>query len=265
MSPDPFSAAFSADRRLELLGVDIFDVTIPRAIEQLDAMIRRGAGGCRAVYFVNAHTLNLACSEPGYRDVLNQADAVFGDGTGVRWAARLRGVRLQDNVNGTDLMPAAFDALNDRGYSYFLLGSDETSVAGAAENVRRAYPGWNQVGYHHGYLVGGELEDQVIEKINAARPDVLLVGMGNPIQERWIHRHRDRLQVSVALAVGGLIDYWSGRNHRAPRWMRRCGCEWVGVVLRQPRKMRRYLVGNPLFLARIARQWWRDRTSCTKR
>ena len=254
-----FTDLVETDRRLRVLGVDICDVTMQRAVEKVEAMIDRRKNGCQAVYFVNAHTLNLACSQPDFRDLLNQADTVFGDGTGVRWAARLQGVRLKDNVNGTDLMPATFGALDGRGYSYFLLGSDEASVVGAAEKIRQAFPGWSHVGYHHGYLAGGDLDEQVIEKINAAHPDVLLVGMGNPIQERWIDQHRHRLPASVALGVGGLIDYWSGKNYRAPLWLRRCGCEWIGVLLLQPRKARRYLLGNPLFLARILRQWWRER------
>ena len=97
----------------------------------------------------------------------------------------------------------------------------------------------------------------LIERINAARPDVLLVAMGNPLQERWIDDHRDLLRVPVAMGVGGLFNFWSGNVRRAPRWLRRAGHEWLAVMFRQPHKARRYLLGNPLFLARILRARFR--------
>ena len=96
------------------------------------------------------------------------------------------------------------------------------------------------------------LTSAAIEQINAARPDVLLVGMGNPIQEQWIAAYLPQLRVSACLGIGGLFDYWAGNVSRAPAWLRRLGHEWVWRLLQEPRlKARRYLLGNPLFLARV--------------
>jgi N-acetylglucosaminyldiphosphoundecaprenol N-acetyl-beta-D-mannosaminyltransferase len=91
----------------------------------------------------------------------------------------------------------------------------------------------------------------VIDAINAAQPELLLVGMGNPRQESWIAANRGRLRVPLVMGVGGLFDYWAGDLDRAPGWMRRLGVEWVHLLARQPRKARRYLLGNPLFLGRV--------------
>ena len=242
------------DRRLRVLGVDFCDVTMNRAIKIIEAMFHRRERGCQAVYFVNAHTLNLACADPGYRDVLNRADAVFGDGTGVRWAARLCGVRLKDNVNGTDLTPALLEHLAGRGYSYFLLGADAQAIERASVRAGELFDGWHLAGYHHGYVGDEQASGHLIERINDAAPDLLLVGMGNPLQEQWIDRHRDQLSVPVAMGVGGLLNYWAGDIRRAPAWLRRTGCEWLGLLLQQPSKARRYLIGNPLFLARVIAQ-----------
>ena len=239
------------EQRFSVLGVRIFNVTRRRAIQRLHEILRRRTGPARSVIFVSAHTLNLAAADRAYRRVLNAADFVFVDGTGVRWAARLQGIRILDNLVGTDFTPALFHATAGRGYSYFLLGADPQTIA-AADHARRAFPGWTEAGFHHGYLSDEQLTSAAIAQINRARPDVLLVGMGNPIQEQWIHRHRHRFDVSIAMGIGGLFDYWAGNVSRAPRWLRSLGHEWLWRLFQEPRlKARRYLVGNPLFLARV--------------
>lgn len=242
------------DRRISILGVRITDVTRPRAIQRVEQMIRQYDGHARTVFFANAHTLNLAAADPRYRAVLNSADMVFGDGTGVRWAARLQGIRVRDNVNGTDLLPEMFHATARSGYRYFLLGADETVIRAASQFAARTFNGWTPAGFHHGYLADNAATAQVIRQINQSRPDVLLVGMGNPRQERWIHENRHRLDVPVCMGVGGLFDFWSGIVSRAPERLRNLGHEWLWRLLQQPDKARRYVLGNPLFLARVLRE-----------
>ncbi len=247
----------AADRRISILGVEITDVTRHRAIELVEEMIRRYDGRPRSIFFVNAHTLNLAAGDYEYRRVLRSADHVFGDGTGVRWAARLRGHEVAGNLNGTDLTPELLRTTAGRGYRYFLLGADRQTIHEAARHAERAFPGWIQAGYHHGYLTTPELTAEAVGRINRARPHLLLVGMGNPLQERWIHAHQHRLDVPVCLGVGGLFDFWAGNVSRAPQWLRSLGHEWLWRLGQQPRdKARRYLLGNPLFLARILRETW---------
>jgi len=224
------------------------------ALARVEAWMRAPDGRAHAVYFVNANTLNLACDDPEYRRVLCGADAIYGDGSGVRMAARMiHGVRLVDNVNGTDFVPRLFETRAGRGYRSFLLGGTEEMNARAAEHVRKRFPGFELVGRHHGYLDAAS-SAHAVEAINAAAPHVLLVGMGNPLQERWIDAWRAQLRVPVCLAIGGLFAYWSGDLDRAPGWVRRIGFEWVHLLRHQPRKAGRYLLGNPLFLARAARQ-----------
>ena len=238
-----------------VLGVRIYNVTRQQAIAVVEEAIGRRQGHAVCVFFVNAHTLNLAASEPSYREVLNSAHFVFADGTGVRWAARFQGIRALENLVGTDFTPALLHSAAGRGYSYFMLGADAQTIAVAADYARRTFPGWTQAGYHHGYLADDALNSATIDAINAARPDLLLVGMGNPIQEQWIHRNLPRLGVPVCMGIGGLFDYWAGNVSRAPQWLRKLGHEWLWRLYQQPRlKARRYLIGNPLFLARVLRE-----------
>ena len=259
VSAPELSAADMACERFTVLGVQICNVTRWQAIGLVEEAIDRRARPATSIVFVNAHTLNLAVSDPAYRDVLNAADFAFADGTGVRWAARLRGVRVRENMVGTDFTPALLQTTTRRRHSYFMLGADAATIPLAAEYARRTFPGWKQVGYHHGYLAGDALNSAAIDAINLARPDVLLVGMGNPIQEQWIHRNLPRLNVSVCLGIGGLFDYWAGNVSRAPRWLRRAGHEWLWRLSQQPHlKARRYLVGNPLYLARVLWERWKQ-------
>ena len=181
-----------------VLGVRIHNVTRREAVELLEQAIGRHDDRAVSVFFVNAHTLNLAAADPSYRDALNAADFVFADGTGVRWAARLQGVRILENMVGTDFTPMLLRETAGRGYSYFMLGADARTIPVAADYARRTFPGWTQAGFHHGYLTDDAMTSAAIDQINAARPDVLLVGMGNPIQERWIQ------ETSAAVARAGV-------------------------------------------------------------
>jgi len=253
------SSQEAPDQYFSVLGVRILNVTIPKALELLENRIRNRDDKTRSVFFVNAHTLNLTAGDSQYRAVLNSGDFVFSDGTGVRWAARLQGVRVLDNLVGTDFTPAMMRSAAGNGYSYFMLGSDARTIAIAAEYAQKTFPGWTLCGCHHGYILESrELTSAVIEEINAARPDVLLVGMGNPLQERWIYQYQDRLHVPICMGIGGLFDYWAGNVSRAPPWLRHIGHEWIWRLFQQPiDKSHRYLVGNGLFLARVIRDYLR--------
>jgi N-acetylglucosaminyldiphosphoundecaprenol N-acetyl-beta-D-mannosaminyltransferase len=232
-----------------LLGVAVTDASTAEAVALMTTWVE-ARRPTRAVFIVNAHTLNLACEDPDYRRVLNSADVVFGDGTGVRLAARRCGVMLKDNLVGTDLVPALMRAHVAAGYRYFLFGGTPATVTRAAAQVQLAIPGVCIAGHHDGYPTDVA---EVVAMIHRARTDVLLVAMGNPLQERWIAAHRHALDVPLCIGVGGLFDHWAGNLRRAPRWVRQLGAEWVQILAQQPHKWRRYVLGNPRFLWRVLR------------
>lgn len=241
-----------------MLGVRVRDITMEEVLELLERLIQEHPNRAHSIFFVNTHTLNTAATDPDYRVLLSRADHVFGDGTGVRWAARfLHGVKLRDNINGTDLVPRLFRDLGGKGYRYFMLGNTTERIELAADYARTHFPGWTLAGYHHGFLQLGD-HTRIVRQINDSHAHMLLVGMGNPKQEQWISQHLSELRVPLCLGVGGLFDYWAGEIERAPAWVRRCGSEWVYLLLQQPHKARRYLLGNPLFLIRLAKSKWLD-------
>lgn len=201
--------------------------------------------------FVNAHCLNVAYSDAAYADVLRTATRVWPDGTGVRMAGRRLGFPVPENVNGTDLFPLVCAAAEREGFSLFFYGARPAVVEQVVAHVRRDYPRARIAGFCDGYAG----DAAAVARINAARPDLLLVAKGVPLQEKWIAAHRDALACRAAMAVGGLFDFVSGRIPRAPAWMRRLGVEWIFRLYQEPvRLFRRYVLGNPLFLWRLARQ-----------
>lgn len=247
---------------VHVLGVKISNLSQAEAIALIESWINTETMA-RSIFLVNAHTLNLSRDDPRYQTVLQNAHRVFADGTGVRWAARLRGIRLKENLVGTDLIPRLFRETAGRNYRYFLLGANAETIHRAADKCRKEFPGWELAGFHHGYESHSETP-ALIERINHTHPHLLLVGMGNPLQEQWIHRYQRQLRVPVCIGVGGLFDHWAGNIQRAPEWVRRQGFEWLQLLLQQPHKWRRYLLGNPRFLLRILKELPNDLARSTQ-
>lgn len=238
-------------RSYRVLDIDVTDQTMNGALDLVRRLVL--SNGPRSLFFVNAHTLNEACCDPGYRAVLKRASRIFGDGTGVRWAARLSGTELRANLNGTDLVPAFLAETN--GLRCFLIGSRPERVERILATVRQRFPRVEFVGAHHGYVDEAQ-SLALVEQVRASGANLVLVGMGNPLQERWIDRYGAGMPEALCVGVGGLFEYWSGALSRAPHWFRRRGLEWVYLMLRQPWKARRYLVGNPLYVTRILASHW---------
>ncbi|WP_372764181.1 WecB/TagA/CpsF family glycosyltransferase, partial [Litorivivens sp.] len=204
-------------------------------------------------FFANAHTLNLSYEDASFRDTLNNVDVLLPDGSGIEVACRRQGVRRKGNINGTDMLPLLCNTLAEKGGSVFFLGGEEGIASTAAQNLQKRTPGLHVAGTLNGFFDKDNCDD-VIAQINAAQPDVLLVGMGQPLQERWVAQNRHRLDVPVVMAVGGLFDFYAEKVSRAPVWLRELGLEWTWRLLQEPGRMwKRYVIGNPLFLLRIRR------------
>jgi len=233
---------------LRILGVRFDRLSRAEALRTMSTAF--GCGEAWKVYIVNAHTLNLACTNPDYRSVLNAADLLLNDGSGVQFASRLAGRPFYDNLVGTDLSPQLCEIGLPKGVGVFLLGGRPGVAGRAAQTLRRRVPGLEISGSHHGYF-SQEEDDRVVDLINRSGAGILLVAFGNPLQELWIHRNAPRLRCDICIGVGGFIDYLSGQTRRAPSWMRRMGIEWVYILWSQPHKWRRYVLGNPLFVARV--------------
>lgn len=220
------------------------------AVELLLSRLLKQQGGC--VYFANAHTMVMASKNPALTEVLEHSDLLLADGSGVRLGSALLGTPLVHNLNGTDLVPALCKAGATKGLSVYLLGSKPGVAEEAAAKLTKAYPGLVIAGTQHGYFSQQKTE-QVLESIRAARPHLLLVAMGVPLQEIWINQYASQLPGITCMGVGGLFDFVAERVVRAPYLFRAVGIEWLWRLAMEPTRLwRRYIIGNFVFLALVA-------------
>ena len=239
-----------ASDRIRLFGVPIDNLAISEAVRAVVDWLDDDAP--HQVCFVNADCVNIACRNRPYLDVLREASLVLADGMGMKLAGWASGSKIRENVNGTDLFPKLCEALAGTGKRIFLLGAKPGVAEAVCDWIGRDYPDLVVAGCRHGYFLPDE-EPAVIRHIAASRADLLLVAFGAPRQDLWIHRRLPELRVKVAMGVGGLFDFYSGQIPRAPVWIRTLGMEWLYRLSREPGRLwKRYLLGNAVFLGRLA-------------
>jgi N-acetylglucosaminyldiphosphoundecaprenol N-acetyl-beta-D-mannosaminyltransferase len=242
----------SAPPEFSIFGVRIVNTTMNEAVDWIVARSRGEESS--PVAFVNPDCLNIAHGNATYREALAAASRVLPDGIGIHLACRILETPLLANVNGTDLFPLLCEKAAAEKVPLFLLGARPGIAEAAARAMSARFPDLVVAGVRDGYFSAAD-EGSVLDEINRSGARVLLVAMGAPRQEIWLHERRDRLSVPVRMGVGGLFDFYSGRIRRAPQWMRDVGLEWVYRLLQEPGRMwRRYVVGNPLFLMRVLRE-----------
>jgi len=244
-----------------VLGVDLAATDYEGAMDAMDALVERRARGY--VCAVATHAVMVAQDDPEMRAALSESTLTVPDGMPLVWAMNALGERLDDRVYGPDLMLRYIERCARRGHRVYLYGGrDDGALADLADNLRRRFEGLDVVG---GYsppfrTLAPEEEAEVIARIEAARPDVLWVGIGVPKQEKWMLRMRPRLEVPVMCAVGAAFDFHAGLVPQAPQWLQRRGLEWLYRMTREPRRLApRYLRYNPRFAVAAARQVARAR------
>ncbi|WP_208998400.1 WecB/TagA/CpsF family glycosyltransferase [Roseibium aquae] len=236
--------------RLAIGSLDILCLKREAAIGLIRSAISRGLKTDIAI--CNAHTLVTAFEDPDYAQTLNKM-VLLNDGIGADLAARfLHGTRFPENLNGTDLIPALLEEIG-LPLRIYLLGAAPAALAEARAAIGERFPDHRIVGSCDGYFSSTE-SDRICAEISALRPDLLLVAMGNPKQERFIVQNRPFLDATVTIGVGALFDFLSGKAVRAPGWMRIWGLEWLFRLSREPRRLfGRYVIGIPKFFFHIAR------------
>ena len=239
-----------------MLGVGVDPITVVELHAEIVRLLRGGRLGL--VLNVNAHCLNLCYRDRALRDSLNGADVVFCDGVGVMLAARILGGRIPARITYAAWIWQLADFAAAEGLSLYFLGARPGVAQEAARRLRERFPGLRIVGVRHGYFdhsAESAENEAVLEEINASSPDIVLVGLGMPLQEIWLKENRHRLDAGVALTCGAAFDYASKRVRRGPRLLTESGFEWLARLLGEPGRLwRRYLFGNPLFLLRVLRQ-----------
>ena len=204
-----------------------------------------------AISYVNAHCLNLAQIDAEYRRILNDFDLVYSDGIGVVWAGRFLYGKQLFKVTGRAWIAELCHSCQSEGISLYLLGGKPGVAQEARRRLQTKLPGLRILGTGDGYF-REKSEAEVLAEIIELKPDILLIGMGVPLQEKWIVAHRNQINTKICWAVGALIDYIAGVEPPVPAWIEKLALEWMWRLLLNPReKWQRYIIGNPLFVARV--------------
>lgn len=234
-------------KNINVLGIRIDGLPMSDVLKLISNTIK--AKDHLRIVTANPEILFQAEKDTGFRNLINRANLILPDGVGIVWAARvLEGAEL-DRIAGIDLASEIIAAGDTEGWKVFLLGAAVGVAEEAAIILNRKYRNIRFMA-HHGYFTEEE-EEEVIAKIRSFEPDVLLVGLGAPKQEKWLDKYPDL--ACVNMGVGGTFDVFSGKVERAPGWIRRLGMEWLYRLLSNPSRAKRQKV-LPLFVLKILKQ-----------
>jgi len=235
---------------VDVLGIPVARLDLAGVMSRIETCIATPEPHAFTLAYVNAHSCNLFFEDPAYRHAMLKTDLVYVDGNGARLAAFLSGDWLPPRMTGADWIYDLCELAARESYRLYFLGSPPGVAAAAAAKLCQHYPGLQVVAAHDGFF---RLEDEQarIDELVRLKPDILLLGMSSPYQELWMDRLAPILSIPVIWAAGGVFDYASGYQRRAPRWMRHLWLEWLGRWLLEPKRLtRRYMVGVPQFLWR---------------
>jgi N-acetylglucosaminyldiphosphoundecaprenol N-acetyl-beta-D-mannosaminyltransferase len=250
--------------RVELFGTSIDVVRMQDTLNVVQAWSAAEFDRCRYVVTPNVDHIVMLQHHAGLQTAYRDADLIIADGWPVVTAARFVGKPLPERVPGSDLVPLLLkSASSEAPLRVFLLGAAAGVGDRAAKNIANWWPGVQVVGVHSpplGFETQPQENEKILQLIERAEPDVLIVGLGAPKQELWVHAHRERLRAKVALCVGATIDFLAGEKTRAPRWMQRLCLEWLHRMLSEPRRLaKRYARDAWIFPQIVWKQWRKSR------
>ena len=231
---------------INIQGVKIHNLDYDEFMKEFLKYLKGGQK--RTIAFINAHCINVTRKDKEYKDIINGFDLILADGIGVFLASLANKNTIRENLNGTDLMPKIFRDVNLAGATFFFIGGRPGVAEKARDNLIKEFPGLKIIGCMHGYFDNVQ-DREVVNMINEARPDILLVAIGVPKQEKWIFHNKDKIEAKIFTGVGGFFDFAARINMRAPKWMRKIGMEWIFRLIQEPKRLRqRYILGNIEFL-----------------
>jgi len=248
-------------KTVNILGYEVSAAGFSGDIEAAWKIVEQGQPG-RFMACLNPHSLVEARKDSAFTRALLEADILLPDGAGIVLAAKLLGLNLHERVAGFDFFSGLSRKAQGReGLKYYFMGSSELVLEKIESRLRKEYPQITVCGTCSPPFkeeLDQQDTDDIIRRINEAKPDVLWVGMTAPKQEKWIHKNRNRLDVPLVAAIGAVFDFYAGTKRRAPEWVCRMGLEWLPRLLREPNRLfRRNFVSSPLFLLMVLQEKFR--------
>ena len=234
--------------RTKVLGTGFDNISMDQALDTAWELMKKR----KAAYVVtpNPEIVMLCRENPAMAAAVDNADLVIADGIGVIYGARILKTPLVQKIPGIDFSARLMERMAGEGMSVFLFGARPGVADTAAQRLSEKFPGLRIAGTNDGYF---DDDRPIVEKINAAAPDLLLVCLGAPKQELWMQQHRDELDVGLMIGAGGSMDVFAGMAERAPEKWQRAGLEWLYRLLKEPKRIGR-MMKLPKFLLLVIGQ-----------
>ena len=247
----------------EIVGYPVCCEPLASVLQKLGDVVGSGNRDCTWFGCLNPHSVEIAEIDAAFREALLDAEFLTADGIGIVYMSRMFGGRLQDRITGSDVFLGLTSAMNEAGgRSCFFLGSTDETLEKIRYRMAREFPNVRIAGTYSPPFkpdFDDDDNDEMINRINEAQPDVLWVGMTAPKQEKWIHRNRSRLAVDFAGPIGAVLDFYAGNIRRAGPMWQELGLEWLPRLAQEPRRLwRRNFVSAPAFMIRGIRHHLRN-------
>ena len=239
---------------MRVLGVSIHMLQMPQVLDIVEGWIQ-DRDRCRFIVATGMHGVMEARRRSTFKELLNSADLFLPDGISLVWAARLRGLRHQNRVCGSDLLWEFCRLAEQKGYKVFFYGDTEDTLQDLTTRLKQVFPRLSIAGVHSPPFraLTPEEDEQEVKMLNESGADVVWVGLGLPKQEQWMFDHKERLSVPVLVGVGAAFKFVSGRETRAPAWLGDRGLEWLWRLAHDPKRVwRRVLFDGPRFIFHVA-------------
>lgn len=252
-----------------MLGTELDPLTMRQAVETVLGWTRDNENRCRYVVTPNVDHIVLLQHHAGLQAAYEEADLILADGAPVVWASHLLGRSLPDRIPGSDLTPAIFASVPaDQTLKIYLLGAMPGVAEVAAANIEARWPQVKVTGCYSppvGFEKSASENEKILAQIATAGADLLIVGVGAPKQELWVHQHCHKITAKAALCVGATIDFLAGEKSRAPKWMRKVGLEWAHRLATEPKRLAsRYARDAWIFPQIVLRSYFQGGRALTK-
>jgi len=242
--------------KANVLGVGVSAIDLAQAAKLILEAVRQNRKGYVAV--TGVHGVSEAQTDSEFRHILNSAFLNTPDGMPMTWIGRLQGFKEMNRVYGPDLMLELCAASTDGSVRHFLYGGAPGVAEALRASLESRFPGLCVCGTYTPPFrpLNSQEESDLVTLINTLRPDIFWVGLSTPKQERFMAAYLHKLSVKIMIGVGAAFDIHSGRVKQAPYWVQRSGLEWFFRLCQEPGRLwKRYLIKNPLFVARILAQF----------
>jgi N-acetylglucosaminyldiphosphoundecaprenol N-acetyl-beta-D-mannosaminyltransferase len=253
MSAEISSSNKPCAKLTKILGVNISAASFNENLDIAESFLN--SSGFHMIFTPNPEFLVLAQKDGDFLNILNSGDLLVADGVGLYIASKFNAVKIQGRTPGIDLIDALFEKMKPRRQSVYILGGKPGVAQKAAEKIRVKHIGVVVCGFADGYF-DEKKEGIILNEIQTLKPDLLLVGLSFPKQEKWVYNNREKLPVKAAIGCGGAIDVFAGTVKRAPAGFRELGLEWFYRLITQPSRIVR-MMQLPVFLLMAATEKFR--------